>query len=97
MAGPDFSLLTGIVSQSMPSISGSVVGVFAAICALVVIIKAIGLVIEAIRGETVEFGGKRWDKDVWQAAMNDLNRQKRSGVLMDSDSRKAMRKHQGLK
>lgn len=97
MPGPDFSLLTGLVTAAMPVISFQLLGVFAAICSLVVIIKAIGLVIEAIRGETVEFGGKRWDKDVWQAAMNDLNRQKRSGVLMDSDSRKALRKHQGLK
>lgn len=97
MAGPDFSLLTGLVSSSMPSISGAVVGVFASICALVVIVKAIALVIEAIRGETVDFGGRRWDKDVWQSAMNDLNRQKRSGVVLDSESRKALRKHQGLK
>lgn len=97
MAGPDFSLLTGLVSASISSISGSVVGVFASICALVVIVKAIALVIEAIRGETVDFGGRRWDKDVWQSAMNDLNRQKRSGVVLDAESRKALRKHQGLK
>lgn len=97
MPGPDFSILTTVVSAAMPSISGSLLGVLAAVCVLVVVIKSIGLVIAAIRGDSVLAGGKRWDKDVYQSAMNDLNRQKRSGVVLDAESRKALRKFQGLK
>lgn len=97
MAGPDFSLLTNLVSSAMPSISGSLLGVLAAFCALAVIVKSMALVIAAIKGDAVEFGGKRWDKEVWQSAMNDLNRQKRSGVALDAESGRALRKHQGMK
>jgi len=49
------------------------------------------------RKDQVLYGGTYWDKDVYQSAMNDLKRQERSGVALDGESRRALRRHQGMK
>lgn len=97
MAGPVLTSITDVVIQSMPVIKLAILGVLAAFMAALVVYKAVLMLTSAVKGERVMYGGKFYDADVWQSAMNDLKRQERSGVALDADSRKALRKHQGLK
>ena len=97
MSGPDLSILTGIVGDSMPSIKLAIIGAFAAFVAALLIYKCVLMLISAVRGEGVMYAGRMYDHDTWQIAMTDLKRQERSGVALDAESRRVLRKHQGLK
>ena len=97
MSGPNLSLLTGIVGDSLPSIKLAIISVLAAFVAAPLVYKCALMLISAIRGEGVMYAGRMYDHETWQIAMTDLKRQERSGVALDAESRRALRKHQGLK
>ncbi|MBS1197468.1 MAG: hypothetical protein H6R18_1253 [Proteobacteria bacterium] len=96
MAAPDFSSIISVVSAAVPAWVAAVLAIGAALCVVLVVWVGSGHVLAAIRGQ-VYYGGLYWDADVYQNAMNDLNRQQRKGVALDAESRRALRRHQGFK
>lgn len=97
MAGADFTVITGLVQGGVVPIVGAFMGIFALLVVVLVYMKGSAFVLSVVRGDKVLHSGKLYDKDVWQSAMTDLKKQERSGVALDAESRRALRKHQGMK
>lgn len=109
--GPDFSVLLSIILAGVPGWVFPIMAVFSSLATFYVIWRGGLMILAAISGrdlsayiaparirkDQVFHGGRYWDKDVYQSAMNDLKRQERSGVALDGESRRALRRHQGMK
>ena len=92
---PDLSILLTAFTATIPGWTLAVIAVSASLMSVYIAIKAGMMVIAVVRGQVI-VKGKFYDKDVYQAAMQDLHTQKRRGVLMDKEANDALRNYQGL-
>lgn len=91
----DLSALVTPVVQNTSPIVLAVLCVFAGLMVVVVAVSAAYMVLGAVQGKRM-IGGKMWDKDVYEAALQDIYSQKRGGKLLDAASNEALRDYQGF-
>lgn len=88
----DLSSLVSAVDFSTTTVA--VLSVAAALVVVFVVISAAIFVIGMVRGQ-VFYGGRFWDRDVYETALRDVKRQARKGNLVDFESRRAIDRFEG--
>lgn len=89
--------LSSMVTPILTNVPGWVVAVLATFASLMIVavtVFAAGAVLGAVRGQKF-IGGQFWDKDVYEAAMQDLHQTKRQGGLLDAEANNALREYKG--
>lgn len=92
MAAVDLTQIFSAVNFSTTTVAILMVG--AVLVGVTVVIAASMFVIGMVRGQ-VYYGGKFWDKDVYEAALRDVKQQARKGGLVDAESRRAIDRFEG--
>lgn len=89
MSPVNFSLLTSMINFSTVTIA--ILSIFSALVVVAVTQKGIRMVTNAVRGDMVFYGGKYWDKDVYDTAMQNLVTYKQRGGALDRESSAALK------
>ena len=69
----------------------ALLGVMAGLAGLVVVTHGGELILAKLKGSKVAYGGRMWDEDVYRSALNDLEKRRRRGEILDRDSYAALR------
>lgn len=92
MAAVDLTQIDSSVNFSTTTVAILAVG--AVLVGVFVVISALMFVLGMVRGQ-VYYGGKFWDRDVYEAALRDVKQQSRKGCLVDAESRRAVDRFEG--
>lgn len=83
----DFTSMLSVVGPSLGATVAAVLAVAASVLALLVALAGIRHVVAMIRGEHF-YGGRYWDRETWDDAMQSLSEARKQGISIDSDSRR---------
>lgn len=87
--------LTQIVSAvNFTPVTVAILAVAAVLVGVLVVVSASMFVLGMVRGQ-VYYGGKFWDRDVYESALRDVKEQSRKGGLVDAESRLAVDRFEG--
>lgn len=92
MAAVDLTQIVSAVDFLTTTIAILAVG--AVLVGVLVLFAASMFVLGMVRGQ-VYYGGRFWDRDVYESALRDVKEQSRKGKLVDAESRQAVDRFEG--
>lgn len=92
MAAVDLTQIVSSVDFSTTTVAILAVG--AVLVGVFVVIAASMFVLGMVRGQ-IYYGGRFWDRDVYESALSEVKEQARKGKLVDAESRHAVDRFEG--
>jgi biopolymer transport protein ExbB/TolQ len=88
----NFSLLLSAVASAVPSLIAAILSVTAGLFAVYIIYFSCHRIISMVRPpNSVYYGGRFWEKGVYNSAMRSLHKYRINGGTLDQESREAYR------